>query len=147
MNVMIKQRKLYIKWIFLWISEIINLLPAMHRVWAELIWACLPSEQLHRGRASSPPTRGQWIVLRLEHGGHTYTASGDNMLTWRLRAGEGISVETDGVSSWLEVRMRPGPSRGQWQWDDEAEVWAGVSGGVSSGGCGRAQVRLSTRRG
>ena len=52
-------------------------------------------------------------MLRLEHGGHTYTASGDNMLTWRLGGGGGDSVETDGVSSWLEVRMRPGPSRGQ----------------------------------
>ena len=67
----------------------------------------------------------------------------------RPGGGDGDSVETEGASSWLEwdlVPVEDSVSR-----DDEAEVWAGVSGGVSRAGlveaaagprCGEDQTRL-----
>ena len=147
MNVLIKQKKSYLQARNLLMKFYFsNNKPAFCLSWACM---CIPSEQLHRAASSLPPTRGQWIVLRLEHGGHTYTASGDAMVTLRPGGGDGDSVETEGTSSWLEWDLVPvEDSDGG---DDEAEVWAGVSGGVSRAGlveaaagprCGEDQTRL-----
>ena len=113
MNVLIKQKKSYLQARKLLMKFYFsNNKPAFCLSWACM---CIPSEQLHRAASSLPPTRGQWIVLRLEHGGHTYTASGDAMVTlletwWR---GWGQRGDRGGI---FLVRMRPGPSRGQWRW-------------------------------